>query len=124
MFAQATARADRPKITRELRKPSAGCWQRTANSWEPSQTAAACCKQRNNSRPDVIVIDLNLPNVHGLDACRLVKQVNPETKVIMFSAMNNPAVTQRAFEVGASAFVSKGTGDLLSTIKRLCDDQG
>ena len=28
------------------------------------------------------------------------------------------------FEVGASAFVCKGTGDLLSTIKRLCNDQG
>ena len=59
-------------------------------------------------QPDVIVVDLNLPNVHGLEVCRQIMQVNPETKVIMFSAMNDPAVTQRAFEVGASAFVLKG----------------
>ena len=72
-------------------------------------------------QPDVIVMDLNLPHVHGLDACRAIKQVNPDAKVILFSAMNDPDVRQRSFEAGASAFVSKGTGDLLSIVKRLCD---
>ena len=71
--------------------------------------------------PDVIVVDLNLPHVHGLEVCRQIKQVKPEAKVIVFSAMNDPDVTQRSFEVGASAFVCKGTGDLLSTVKRLCN---
>ena len=74
--------------------------------------------------PDVIVVDLNLPHVHGLEVCRQIKQVKPEAKIIIFSAMNEPDVTQRSFEVGASAFVTKGMGDLLSTIKRLCDDRG
>jgi DNA-binding NarL/FixJ family response regulator len=75
-------------------------------------------------QPDAIVIDLNLPHVHGLEVCRQVKQLKPEAKVIVYSAMNEPDVEQRAFEVGASAFVVKGTGDLLSAIKRLCDDRG
>ena len=77
-------------------------------------------------QPDVIVLDLNLPNVHGLEACRQITQVNPEMKVIVFTAMNDPDVRQRSFEAGASAFVSKvaGDGDLLSTIKRLCGDRG
>ena len=71
------------------------------------------------------MIDLNLPNVNGLEACRQITQVNPEAKVILFSAMSDPDVKKRAFEVGASAFVSKlaGDGDLLSTIKRLCVQQ-
>ena len=75
-------------------------------------------------QPDVIVLDLNLPNVNGLEACRQITQVNPEMKVIVFTAMNDPDVRQRSFEVGASAFVCKGAADddLLSTIKRLCDD--
>ena len=58
-------------------------------------------------QPDVIVLDLNLPNVHGLEACRQITQVNPETKVIVFTAMSDPDVRQRSFAVGASAFVSK-----------------
>ena len=74
--------------------------------------------------PDVIVVDLNLPHVPGLEVCRQIKRVTPEAKIIIFSAMNEPDVKQRSFEVGASAFVTKGTGDLLSTIKRLCDDRG
>ena len=75
-------------------------------------------------QPDVIVIDLNLPNVDGLEACRQITQVNPDAKVIVFSAMNDPHITQRAFEVGATAFVYKGAvdGGLLSTVKRLCVD--
>jgi DNA-binding NarL/FixJ family response regulator len=73
-------------------------------------------------QPDAIVIDLNLPNVNGLEACRQITQANPEAKVILFSAMNDPDIKKRALEVGASAFVSKlaGDGDLLSTIKHLC----
>ena len=72
-------------------------------------------------QPDMIVLDLNLPNVDGLEACRQITQMNPEVKVIVFTAMDDPDLKQRAIEVGASAFVSKGAGDLLSTIKRLCD---
>ena len=75
-------------------------------------------------QPDVIVLDLNLPKVNALEACRQITQVNARTKIIVFTAMNDPDVRQRSFEVGASAFVSKiaGDGDLLSTVKRLCDD--
>ena len=56
--------------------------------------------------------------------CRQITQAKPEAKIVVFSAMNDPAVKQRSFEVGASAFVCKGAGDLLSTVKRLCDDRG
>ena len=75
-------------------------------------------------QPDVIVVDLNLPHVQGLEACRQIAQVKPDAKIIVFSAMNDPDVRQRSFEVGASAFVSKmaGNGELLSTVKRLCGD--
>jgi CheY-like chemotaxis protein len=73
-------------------------------------------------RPDVIVLDMSLPNLHGLDACRQVTQAHPEIKVIVFTAMIDPDISQRSFEAGASAFVCKlgGHNDLLSTIRRLC----
>ena len=74
-------------------------------------------------RPDVIVLDLNLPNLHGLEVCRQVTQAHQEIKVIVFTAMSEPDVREQAFGVGASAFVSKlgGGRELLSAIKRLCD---
>jgi len=58
-------------------------------------------------KPDVIVLDVNLPNVDGLKACREVTQGNPEMKVIVFAAVDDPDVKRRAFEAGASAFVHK-----------------
>ena len=77
-------------------------------------------------QPDVIVVDLNLPNVNGLEVCRQITLAHPAMKVIVFTAMNDPDLRQRSFEVGASAFVFKmaGDGDLLSTVKRLCADGG
>jgi DNA-binding NarL/FixJ family response regulator len=75
-------------------------------------------------QPDVVVVDRNLPHVHGLEVCRQIKQDNPDARVVVFSAMNDPDITQQSLEVGASAFVCKGSGDLLSTVKRLCDDRG
>ena len=85
------------------------------------EDGSAVLEASQRLQPDVIVVDLNLPHVHGLEVCRQIKEVKPEAKVIVFSAMKDPDVTQRSFEVGASAFVCKGTGDLLSTVKRLCN---
>ena len=77
-------------------------------------------------QPDVIVLDLNLPNVDGLEACRQITQAYPEIRVILFTAMSDADVSQRLLGAGASAFVSKlaPVDSLVSTIKRLCVDRG
>jgi len=86
---------------------------------------SALLREAQRLRPDVIVLDANLPNVHSLEACREITRVNPTTKVIVFTAMNDPTVSQAFFDAGASAFVSKmAAEDLLSTIKRLWVDRG
>jgi DNA-binding NarL/FixJ family response regulator len=74
-------------------------------------------------QPDVVVLDVNLPNVHSLAACREMTRANPNVKVIMFTADSDPNAGQPFIEAGASAFVSKlASVDLLSIIKRLCAD--
>ena len=76
-------------------------------------------------QPDVIVLDVHLPNVHTLEACREMTRVNPEMKVVIFTALDDPNVSEAFFQAGASAFVSKlAAVDLLSTIKRMCVDRG
>ena len=47
-------------------------------------------------RPDVIVLDVNLPNVDGLKACRQITQALPEMKVVVFTAVDDPDVRRRA----------------------------
>jgi CheY-like chemotaxis protein len=71
--------------------------------------------------PDVLVLDLNLPGVHAVEACRQLTRTNPAMKIIVFSAMNDPEVNEALVAAGASAFVSKlASEDLPATIRRLC----
>ena len=72
-------------------------------------------------QPDVIVLDLHLPKVNGLEACRQITRTNPNMKVVIFTAVNDQYVRQASLAAGASAFVCKLTAgdDLLAAIKRL-----
>jgi len=74
-------------------------------------------------QPDVIVLDVNLPKIHGLEACRLVMRANPKVRIVVFTATIDPDIRQQFLEAGASAFVSKtGVENLLSAIKQLSID--
>ena len=74
-------------------------------------------------RPDVTVVDLNLPTMSGLEACRQITTDTPGAKVIIFTAENDPRIRQRSFELGASAYFCKvsAEGDLLDAIRCLCN---
>ena len=70
---------------------------------------------------DVILLDVNLPDMNGLTACRQLMQAHPDIKVVVFTAADDPNTKRRAFEAGACAVVDKVEfgGELLSTLKRL-----
>ena len=76
-------------------------------------------------QPDVVVLDMNLPDVDGLTVCRQITQAYPQIKVIVFTAMADPHIRRRAFEAGASAFVHKlaADNDLLTAVRWLADDR-
>jgi len=61
-------------------------------------------------RPDICVIDINLPTVSGFELARRILDRQPSARVIMFSMNDDPAFAARAIEIGAKGFVSK-TGD-------------
>jgi len=58
-------------------------------------------------RPDVLLVDLMLPDVDGLEVCRKVKQMAPKTDIIIVTAFDDPHVQDVAMQDGASAFVPK-----------------
>jgi len=57
--------------------------------------------------PDVIVLDVTMPEIDGLEACRQIKQVAPQTRIVFLTAADDAAVRERALRLGASAFVLK-----------------
>ena len=57
--------------------------------------------------PDLILLDLSMPVMNGLDATRVLKQMMPEVPVIMFSAYRGSSTEKEARTAGACALVSK-----------------
>ena len=60
-------------------------------------------------QPDVILMDINMPKLNGVGATRLIKERFPEIAVIGLSMHSDPKREQLMYEVGASAYLSKGT---------------
>jgi len=58
-------------------------------------------------QPDVVVVDLNMPKLSGLEACRLIRAATPSVKVIILTADEEPGLRERALAVGAAGFVRK-----------------
>ena len=76
-------------------------------------------------QPVVIVMDLNLPNVSGLDVCRDVTRNNPRVKVIVITAMTDDAIRDEAMAAGASGFFQKSAADqLVAAITQIWTDVG
>jgi DNA-binding NarL/FixJ family response regulator len=59
-------------------------------------------------KPDVTVIDVNLPDVSGFELMRRIRKEDPDAKIIMFSMNDDPAFVVRAVELGAQGYVSNG----------------
>jgi two-component system invasion response regulator UvrY len=63
-----------------------------------------------DERPDVCVLDINLPTVSGFELARRILARDAAARIIIFSMNDDPIFAARAIEVGAKGYVSK-TGD-------------
>ncbi|MCA6121972.1 response regulator transcription factor [Bradyrhizobium sp. WSM 1704] len=63
-----------------------------------------------SEKPDICVIDINLPTVSGFELARRILARDATARVIMFSMNDDPAFAARAIDIGAKGYVSK-TGD-------------
>src|SRR5262245_27769912 len=59
------------------------------------------------AQPDVIVADISMPHLNGIDAIAQLKRDNPQVKVVLLTMHHDPAYARRALEAGAAGFVVK-----------------
>jgi DNA-binding NarL/FixJ family response regulator len=76
-------------------------------------------------QPDVVLMDLRMPELDGIAATRQLSQLLPSTAVIMLSAYEDPALMSEAREAGAYAYLIKGcsVGQLVEAIKNAAADR-
>ncbi len=60
-------------------------------------------------RPDVALLDVEMPGLDGIEATRALKQVRPETRVLVVTTFGRPGYLRRALQAGADGFVVKDT---------------
>jgi DNA-binding NarL/FixJ family response regulator len=58
-------------------------------------------------KPDVAVIDLNLPGLSGLEVCRRIRARDEGAKIIIFTMNDDPVFAARAIEAGAKGYIAK-----------------
>jgi two-component system response regulator NreC len=70
-------------------------------------------------RPDVLILDLVMPGLHGVEVIRQVRKRAPKTRVVVLSMHANEAYVVEALRKGASAYVLKGSagGEVLDAVR-------
>jgi DNA-binding NarL/FixJ family response regulator len=70
-------------------------------------------------KPDLILLDIGLPTLHGFEVARRIRELVPESKIIFLSQESAADIVQEAFTVGAWGYVVKATArsDLLAAVE-------
>jgi two-component system response regulator AtoC len=93
------------------------------NGYEPRQakTAGAALEAVAKQRPDLVMMDVKLPDQDGLDLLRQMKRERPELEIIVMTAFGGFSSAIKAMEHGAYDYVTKPfeIDDLLATLRRV-----
>lgn len=73
----------------------------------------------NRVQPDVIILDLMLPILDGLQVARKLRRTQPNIKIVVLSALAEPEIVEQALKIGVDAYVSKTrcVNDLVNALR-------
>jgi DNA-binding NarL/FixJ family response regulator len=84
----------------------------------------AAVQSANEIKPDLILLDLGLPMLNGMDAARKIRKLTPKSKILFLSQESSPDVVRQALRIGAGFVVKTDAGkELLSAIEAVILDE-
>ena len=85
-------------------------------------TVAELLRVAESCEPDVVIVDLSLPDANGIEACRQLRLFQPAIKIVMLTATDDEFIREAALRAGASDFVPKRLVDkrLMPAIRSVC----
>jgi DNA-binding NarL/FixJ family response regulator len=74
-------------------------------------------------KPDLVILDLSMPVINGLQAAAKIRQLAPSTKILILSIHDSPQIEREALAAGADAFLTKttSTDTFIRTVTTLLD---
>jgi DNA-binding NarL/FixJ family response regulator len=105
---------------RALLEPSAE-WQICGEAVDGIDAVEQC----KTLRPDIVVLDVSMPRLNGLEAARLIRKEKPGPQIVIITQHDSPQIRTAAMEAGARAFVTKSAvaNELVSALRGLILDQ-
>ena len=85
------------------------------------QTAEEAMHKLPQLNPDIVIMDINLPGMNGIECIKLIKKKIPRTQFMMFTVYENDEKVFEALKAGASGYLLKNTGllQLIAALKEL-----
>jgi DNA-binding NarL/FixJ family response regulator len=80
------------------------------DDWEivdEAQDGVEAVEKADRLKPDVVVLDLSMPRMNGLEACRLIRKNVPESEILIVTQHNSPQMVREAFNADARGYVVK-----------------
>ncbi len=89
-----------------------------------AKSGDAAIELYKETQPDVMILDINMPKMNGIDALTEIMKIDPNAKVIMCSDQKYESMIMMALKKGAKDFVIKPftSYDVLLAVKKLFDD--
>ncbi len=72
-----------------------------------AETGVQAVEQYSRLKPDLVTMDIVMPDMGGIDAVREIRRLDPDAKILMCSAMGQQALVVEAIQAGAKDFVVK-----------------
>ncbi|HPF97966.1 MAG: response regulator transcription factor [Flavobacteriaceae bacterium] len=72
-----------------------------------AKTGADALKMLEKNEPDIILLDINLPDINGLDLCEKIKNSNPHSKILMLTSIDDLSIITQSFSKKANGYLLK-----------------
>lgn len=66
-------------------------------------------KKASSLKPDLILMDIQMPKMDGLEALKTIKKSSPQTKIVMLTIFNEPELISQAIKLGADGYLAKNS---------------
>lgn len=82
----------------------------TKNGFEvvgEAENGAKAIEKFKDTQPDLVIMDITMPEVDGIQAVKGIKKIDPDSRIVMCSAMGQQAMVIEAIQAGAKDFIVK-----------------
>lgn len=78
------------------------------------------------SKPDIAIMNVNMPGINGIEATRQIRKATPKTEILIFTAENNEDIMRECLRAGAGGYLLKSASDeqIIEAIETLAQHHG